>query len=86
MRGSGGGGGGGPAAAQFHQFRSKKNDRAKIAQLVTQAASLLQGEKSVLTYANLLSDIFNELGHYHPLDYESAVREYVLMDRVYKLL
>ena len=69
-----------------HKFHSKKNDRAKIAQLVTQASSLQQGEKLVLTYANELSDIFSELDHYHPLDHELEDKEYILMDPVYKVL
>ena len=58
----------------------------KISQLATRAVTLQQGEKSVLTYANELSDINSELDHYRPPDLELADMEYGLMDRVYKLL
>ena len=54
--------------------------------LVTRVVTLRQGEKSILAYANELSDIYCELDHYRPPDLDSADKEYVLMDRVYKLL
>ena len=80
-------------ANRFIKYASVKEIRdaahmylSKVAQLVTQAGTLQQGKKSVLTYANELSDIFNELDHYRPPDHDSADRKYALMDRVYKLL
>ena len=48
-----------------------KNEKAKIAKLITRAGALQQGEKSVVTYANELSDIFSELDHYRPPDLDS---------------
>ena len=69
-----------------HKYHSKKNDRSKIAQLVSRSCALQQGEKSVLTYANELSDIYRELDYYRPLAHNSVEWEYILMDRVYRLL
>ena len=47
---------------------------------------LQQGEQSIITYANELSSIFGELDHYMPQVHNYGDREYILMDRVYKLL
>ena len=69
-----------------HKYHSKKSDESKIAQLVTLAVTLQQADKSILTYANELSSIYSELDHYRPPAHKSVDREYVLMDRVYKLL
>ena len=71
------------AAQQYH---SKKNDKAKIAELVIKARALQQGEKTVLAYANELRMICSELHHYRPPVHYSMEREYTLMDRVYQLL
>ena len=69
-----------------HKYHSKKNDQSKIAQLVNRACVLQQGNQSLLSYANELSSIFSELEHYrHPVC-SSGDRDYILMDRVYKLL
>ena len=71
------------AAQTYH---SKKNDKAKIAQLVIRAGALQQGEKTVLVYANELIVIYSELDNYQPPVHNSVKREYTLMDRVYRLL
>ena len=47
----------------IHSFHSK-NDRSKIAQLVTKAWMLQQGDWSLISYANELNSIFGELDHY----------------------
>ena len=64
----------------------KKNDRSKIAQLVTKAWTLQQGDRFLISYANESSAIFNELDHYSPPISSLGNREYILMARVYKLL
>ena len=69
-----------------HKYHSKKNDKSKITQLVTKACTLQQGDKSVLAYANELSSIFSELDHYWPPGHNTEDREYILMNRVYKIL
>ena len=45
-----------------------------------------QGDKSLLVYAKELSAIFSELDHYRPPAHDSVDREYILADRVYRLL
>ena len=70
---------------QFIIF-TKKNDLFKIAQLVAKAWILQQGDRSLTSFANELSAIFNELDNYRSLISSSGDREYILMDRVYKLL
>ena len=69
-----------------HYFHSKKNNRSKIAQLVTKAWTLQQGDRSLINYANELSAIFSELDQYRPPISSSGDGEYILTDRVYKLL
>ena len=69
-----------------HKYHSKKNDQAKIAQLVIQEGSLQQGDESVLAYANELSTIYSELDHYIPPAHDSIDREHILTYRVYHLL
>ena len=70
----------------IHRYHSKKNDRSKIAQLVNKACVLQHGERSILGYANELSTIFSELDHYRPPVHNTGDRDYIIMDRVYKLL
>ena len=48
--------------------------------------SLQQCDKSLLAYAKELSAIFSELDHYRPPAHDSVDREYILADRVYRLL
>ena len=48
------------------KYHSKKNDRAKIAQLVNREAAPQQGDSSVLTYSDKLRGIYSELDHYRP--------------------
>ena len=67
-------------------FHSKKNDCSKIAQLVTKAWTLQQGDLPLIISANELSSIFSELDHYRPPISSSRDREYILGGRVYKLL
>ena len=50
-----------------HKYHSKKNDRFKISQLVSQSCALQQGDKSILTCENELSDSYRELDHFCPL-------------------
>ena len=69
-----------------HKYHSKKNDRSKIAQLVNKASILQQGEQSILRYANELITIFSEIDHYRPRVHSIGGKDYILMDRVYKLL
>ena len=69
-----------------HKYHSNKNNRSKITQLVNKANLLQQGERSILEYANDLSTIFSEIDHYRPLVHSTGDRDYILMDRVYKLL
>ena len=69
-----------------HKYHSKKNDRSKIAQLVNKTSVLQQGEQSILRYANELITIFSEIDHYRPCVHSIGGRDYILMDRVYKLL
>ena len=69
-----------------HKYHSKKNDRAKITQSAIRVGSLQQGDKSLLAYANELSAIYSELDHYRPPAHDSVDREYILTDRVYRLL
>ena len=52
---------------------------------MNKACMLQQGEKSIIAYANELSSIFGELDHYRPPINSSGDRDYILMDRVYKL-
>ena len=68
-----------------HKHHTKKNNKSSIAQLVNWAGALQLGDNSVLKYASKLSLIYNELDHYTPI-HNSVDREYVLTDRVYRLL
>ena len=53
---------------------------------MTKAWTLQQGDRSLINYANELSVIFRKLDHFRPPISSLGDREYILVDRVYKLL
>ena len=52
----------------YTNITPRKMTDQRLLRLVSRSCALQQGEKSVLTYANELCDIYRELGHYHLLN------------------